>query len=121
MKYGELKNLDYGCPPAGNSAGKSPENPFGNLVSNVLVLVQLLHKGGSMVTNPNDFGDIVKLASELITAIHNTTRSGDSNSQTLPNGLSSLLNLQGSLVADLRKLAEWCEDIYYANSIASTK
>ena len=74
-----------------------------------------------MVTNPNDFGDIVKIASELITAIHNTTRSGDSNSQTLPNGLSSLLNLQGSLVADLRKLAEWCEDIYYANSIARTK
>ena len=74
-----------------------------------------------MIYNPNNFSDIVKLASELITAIHDTTRSGDSNSQTLPNGLSSLLNLQGSLVADLRTLAELCEDVYYANSIASTK
>jgi hypothetical protein len=74
-----------------------------------------------MVHNANDFGDIAKIASDLITAIHNTSRSGDSNSQTLPNGLSSLLNSQGSLVADLRTLAELCEDVYYANAIASTK
>jgi hypothetical protein len=74
-----------------------------------------------MVHNANDFGDIARVASELITAIHNTTRSGDSNSQTLPNGLGVLLNSQGSLVTDLVKLAEWCDDIYYANVIASTK
>jgi hypothetical protein len=74
-----------------------------------------------MVHNANDFSDVARVASELITAIHKTTRSGDSNSQTLPNGLSGLLNSQGSLVADLVKLAEWCDDIYYANVIASTK
>jgi hypothetical protein len=74
-----------------------------------------------MVYNANDFGDVARVASELITAIHNTTRSGDSNSQTLPTGLGGLLNSQGSLVADLVKLAEWCDDIYYANVIASTK
>ena len=74
-----------------------------------------------MVYNANDFSDIAKLASELITAIHNTTRSGDSNSQTLPDGLRVLLGYENSLVADLRKLAEWCDDIYYANVIASTK
>ena len=74
-----------------------------------------------MIYNAKDFSDVARIASELITAIHNTSRSGDSNSQTLPNGLSSLLNSQGSLVADLRTLAELCEDVYYANSIASTK
>lgn len=74
-----------------------------------------------MVTNPNNFSDVARIASELITAIHDTTRTGDSNSQTLHTGLRGLLNSQGSLVADLVKLAEWCEDIYYANSIASTK
>ena len=74
-----------------------------------------------MVHNANNFGDVARVASELITAIHNTTRNGDSKSQTLPNGLRGLLNSQGSLVADLVKLAEWCDDIYYANVIASTK
>ena len=74
-----------------------------------------------MVYNANDFGDIAKIASDLITAIHNTTRSGDSNSQTLPDGLSKLLNSQGSLVADLVKLADWSEDVYYANVLGSTK
>jgi len=74
-----------------------------------------------MIYNAKDFSDITRIASELITAICDTSRSGDSNSQTLPNGLSSLLNSQGSLVADLRTLAELCEDVYYANSIASTK
>lgn len=74
-----------------------------------------------MVHNANDFGDIARIASDLITAIHNTTRSGDSNSQTLGRGLGGLLNSQGSLVADLVKLAEWCDDIYYANIVASTK
>jgi hypothetical protein len=78
-------------------------------------------QGGIMVYNANDFGDIAKIASDLITAIHNTTRSGDSNSQTLPDGLRGLLNSQGSLVADLVKLAEWCDDIYYAHAVASTK
>ena len=78
-------------------------------------------QGGIMVHNANDFGDIARVASELITAIHNTTRSGDSDSQTLPNGLYGLLNSQGSLVADLVKLAEWCDDVYYANAVASTK
>jgi hypothetical protein len=74
-----------------------------------------------MVYNSNDFGDISKIASELITAIHNTTRSGDSSSQTLPNGLRVLLNSQGSFVADLWKLSDWCDDIYYAHAVASTK
>jgi hypothetical protein len=74
-----------------------------------------------MVYNPNDFGDITRIASELITAIHKTTLSGDSNSQTLPDGLAGLLNSHGSLVIDLVKLAEWCEDVYYANAVASTK
>jgi hypothetical protein len=74
-----------------------------------------------MVSNPNNFGDVAKLASDLITAIHDTTRTGDTNSQTVHAGLRQLLNSQGSLVTDLVKLAEWCEDIYYANSIASTK
>ena len=74
-----------------------------------------------MIYNAKDFSDITRIASELITAIYDTSRSGDSNSQTLPNGLSSLLNTQGSLVADLRTLADLCEDVYYANSIASTK
>ena len=74
-----------------------------------------------MVHNANDFGDVARVASELITAIHNTTRSGDSNSQTLPNGLRVLLGYENSLVADLAKLAEWCDDVYYANAVASTK
>ena len=74
-----------------------------------------------MVSNPNNFNDVAKLASELITAIHNTTRNGDSNSQTVHTELRELLNSQGSLVADLVKLSEWCDDIYYANVIASTK
>ena len=78
-------------------------------------------QGGNMVYNANDFGDIARIASDLITAIHNTTKSGDSNSQTLPTGLRVLLGYENSLVADLAKLSEWCDDIYYANVIASTK
>ena len=74
-----------------------------------------------MVSNPNNFGDVAKIASDLITAIHDTTRTGDTNSQTVHAGLRQLLNSQGSLVADLVKLSEWCDDIYYANVIASTK
>ena len=74
-----------------------------------------------MVSNPNNFSNVAKVASELITAIHSTTRNGDSNSQTLPDGLAGLLNYEGSLVADLMKLAEWCDDVYYAHSVASTK
>jgi hypothetical protein len=74
-----------------------------------------------MVYNSNDFGDIAKIASDLITAIHNTTRSGDGNSQTLPDGLRVLLGYENSLVADLRKLSEWCDDVYYAHAVASTK
>jgi hypothetical protein len=35
--------------------------------------------------------------------------------------LAGLLNYEGSLVADLVRLAEWCDDVYYANAIASTK
>lgn len=78
-------------------------------------------KGKAMVNNPNNFNDVAKAASELITAIHHTRRSGDSNSQTLPDGLAGLLNHEGSLVADLAKLAEWCDDVYYAHAVASTK
>ena len=74
-----------------------------------------------MVYNPNNFSDVAKVASELITAIHSTTRNGDSNSQTLPDRLAGLLNYEGSLVADLMKLAEWCDDVYYAHAVASTK
>jgi hypothetical protein len=74
-----------------------------------------------MVHNANSFSDVARVASELITAIYNTKRGGDSNSQTLPNGLAELLNYEGSLVADLVRLAEWCDDVYYANAIASTK
>jgi hypothetical protein len=74
-----------------------------------------------MVSNPNNFSDVAKAASELITAIYHTRRSGDSNSQTLPDGLAGLLNYEGSLVADLVKLAEWCDDVYYAHAVASTK
>jgi hypothetical protein len=85
------------------------------------MLTVTTRQGVIMVSNPNNFGDVAKLASELITAIHDTTRTGDSISQTLPDGLRVLLNSQGSLVADLVKLAEWCDDIYYANVIASTK
>ena len=74
-----------------------------------------------MVSNPNNFTDVSKLAWELARAIQRITRDGDSNSQTLPDGLRVLLDTQGSLVADLAKLSEWCDDIYYANVIASTK
>jgi hypothetical protein len=74
-----------------------------------------------MVYNANNFGDVAKIASELITAIHNTTRTGDTNSQTVHAGLRELMNSQGSLVADLVKLAEWCDDVYYAHAVASTK
>jgi hypothetical protein len=74
-----------------------------------------------MVSNPNNFTDVSKLAWELARAIQHITRNGDSNSQTLPDGLRVLLDTQGSLVADLAKLSEWCDDIYYANVVASTK
>ena len=74
-----------------------------------------------MVHNANDFGDIARIASDLITAIHKTTRNGDSNSQTLPAGLRVWVGYESPLVADLAKLAELCDDIYYANAIASTK
>jgi hypothetical protein len=74
-----------------------------------------------MVSNPNNFTDVSKLAWELARAIQRITRNGDSNSQTLPDGLRVLLDTQGSLVADLAKLSEWCDDIYYANVVASTK
>jgi hypothetical protein len=74
-----------------------------------------------MVYNANNFGDVAKIASELITAIHNTTRTGDTNSQTVHAGLRELMNSQGSLVADLVKLADWSEDVYYANVLGSTK
>jgi hypothetical protein len=78
-------------------------------------------QGGIMVHNANDFGDIARIASDLITAIHKTARSGDSSSQTLPNGLRVWVGYESPLVADLAKLAEWCDDIYYANAVASTK
>jgi hypothetical protein len=74
-----------------------------------------------MVSNPNNFTDVSKFAWELTRAIQRITRNGDSNSQTLPDGLRVLLDTQGSLVADLTKLSEWCDDIYYANVVASTK
>lgn len=78
-------------------------------------------KGGIMVHNANNFTDVAKHAWELSKAINRITLNGDSNSQTLPDGLRVLLDTQGSLVADLAKLSEWCDDIYYANVIASTK
>jgi hypothetical protein len=74
-----------------------------------------------MVSNPNNFTDVSKFAWELARAIQRIARNGDSNSQTLPDGLRVLLDTQGSLVADLAKLSEWCDDIYYANVVASTK
>ena len=78
-------------------------------------------QGVIMVSNPNNFTDVSKLAWELARAIQRITRDGDSNSQTLPDGLAGLLNYEGSLVADLMKLAEWCDDVYYAHAVASTK
>lgn len=84
-------------------------------------LQQLLNKGDVMIYNPNNFTDVAKLAWELRSAILRIARSSDSTSQTLKNELQVLLDAQGSLVADLTKLAEWCDDIYYANVIASTK